>query len=303
MSHARGAVPRDASLECIARITGKPVLVHEGVDDRYTLEPCPTSREALTARLADDTLRLFDGLDFAFLMAARYLPPWSPDLSPYAPRMKWSRVRITWAVRPTTVLAPRQAHDVARTLLTQARSIPLVTTEEAAADGSVEIALNVSFVAAGSPSANEMPVVAIIDRLPLARASRLVYGTLSDGSFRPIWDSPLFRATNAIALLDVTGDGLPEIVIESSTGGNQSSPILVIVDIDGREMTRQRDCDAAMHDGFTERDGVCAIRGVDVELSDDEEGPRSIEVRGWSDGSDRTFRLENGRFVPGPPRR
>jgi tetratricopeptide (TPR) repeat protein len=58
---------------------------------------------------------------------------------------------------------------------------------------------------------------------------------------------------------------------------------------------------------FSEDDGVCAIRGAEINIDIPSVGPgagpvpANIEVRNWeTDGTDHIFKLANGKYEPGP---
>jgi hypothetical protein len=292
----------DRTLACVSAVYGRPVLRHSGLDNRLQIEPCPKPRAELEERLFRERLRLFDAGEFALLIPAKFLPPWS-DPDPYFPRMKWSKVRATLTLRPAEGVASALSQQIATMVLRQGRTIPIETLEEPQKNGEAAIELKLGFHAVqlrpGAPTA----ILALLDQLPLATPGRLFYGELRHGKYELLWDSPLFNASGEINFVDVDGDGQEEIVIESQTTGNQAYPILVIFDRNGRELTRQAQCDT-LGEGFNEVDGVCAIKGTDIALTTNETGPRAIRVSGWNgDGKDHLFRLQKGTYVPGPPLR
>lgn len=305
---AGGKAPRhfglsdlDRALTCIERLQGRLVLRHSGLDNRLRIDPCPTDRAQLEGVLARQGLRLFDAGDFGFLISSKFLPPWPPDLSPFWPRMKWSRVRATLKVRPAEGLPEAQAQAIASRILREARTIPLYTPEEPQTDGAVSIEVKLGFHVTRLRPGAPPTVLALLDQLPDSTAGRLVYGEMRNGKYELLWDSPLFNANGGISFEDVDGDGWQEIVIESLRGGNHVYPGLVIFDRAGRELTRQSKCET-LNEGFDEVDGVCAILGADISLSTNEQGPKQIRVTNWSgDGKDHLFQLKDGRYVPGPP--
>jgi hypothetical protein len=291
----------DRLLACAQRLAGKPVVRHTGLDNRLRIEPCPAGRDGLLDRLAREKIRYFDAGDFGFLIPGRFLSPFPPDLSPYAPRFRWSRIRIRLAVEPGSGVAPAAADAIAREALAAARTIPVVAPEEAGADGAAETAIHARFLAAALKPGAPAAVLVLLEQLPESTAGRLVYGEMREGKYRVLWDSPLFNASGRITLEDVNGDGWQEIVVESQSRGNQTYPVLVIFDRAGRELTRQAKCDT-LNEGFDEVDGVCAIKGTDLELAAGDKGTRVIRVTGWDgDGKNHVFHLQGGRYVPGPP--
>lgn len=291
----------DRSLACIERLHDRPVLRHSGLDNRLRIDPCPKDRAQLEGVLARHGLRLFDAGDFGFLISSKFLPPWPPDLSPFWPRMKWSRVRATLEVRPVEGLPEAQAEAIASRILKEARTIPLYTPEEPQTDGAVTIKVKLGFHVTRLKPGAPATILALLDQLPSSTAGRLVYGEMRNGKYEPLWDSPLFNANGGISFEDVDGDGWQEIVVESWRGGNHVYPGLVIFDRTGRELTRQTKC-GTLNEGFDEIDGVCAILGADISLSTNEQGPKEIRVTDWDgDGKDHLFQLKDGRYVPGPP--
>lgn len=291
----------DRSLTCIERLQDRPVLRHTGLDNRLRIDPCPKDGAQLEGVLARQGLRLFDAGDFGFLISSKFLPPWPPDLSPFWPRMKWSRIRATLKVRPAEGLSEAQAQAIASRILREARTIPLYTPEEPQADGAVKIEVKLGFHVTRLRPGARATVLALLDQLPNSTAGRLIYGEMRNGRYELLWDSPLFNANGGISFEDVDGDSWQEIVVESWRGGNHVYPGLVIFDRAGRELTRQTKCET-YNEGFDEVDGVCAILGSDISLATNEQGPKEIWVTDWSgDGKDHRFRLKDGRYIPGPP--
>ena len=254
----------DRSLACIQRLSGKPIFRHTGVDNRLPI-PCARSHAALTALLERDSLRLFDAGEYGILIPTRFLPPRPPDASPFLPQMRWRAIRIVTRTDGPSDLSPERARALAREVLVQSRTIPLYAPEDAVGDGSATLTLTVRFPA-GPAWSDSAGVLALVDQLPDGTSGRLAYGTMRGGRFRLEWDSPLLRSGGTVELRDVTGDGRAEIVVESTTGGNQTYPVMVVFDSAGRELTRQSSCDAydAYMEGFDATDGVCAIKGADI---------------------------------------
>lgn len=121
-----------------------------------------------------------------------------------------------------------------------------------------------------------------------------------------LWDSPLFNSGGQVYFKDVNRDGWLEIVIQSQNCGNQCSDEIVILDKAGRELTRQKECDTSPY-AYDEEDGVCAIRGQQIDVDDaillpnGEPGPAEIDVSRWNgDNQNHVFKLVNDAYVPGP---
>jgi tetratricopeptide (TPR) repeat protein len=171
--------------------------------------------------------------------------------------------------------------------------------------GAIDTSLNIALWEGQLGPDGDKSVVAVVNGQPIFSTARLVYGELRGGKYQILWDSPLFNLLHAnIYFRDVNNDGAKEIVIESTTYGNQEYPILVIFDKEGREITRQRKCDtlSGTGDNFNQEDGTCAIFGEDITFSENEEGPKEIYVKNWDDSKNHIFKLNrDSSYVPGPP--
>jgi tetratricopeptide repeat protein len=291
----------DESLECVRQLYKKPALTDMSLDLRSSLVPCPASVEELSARLKSAGVRLFPADDFVFLIPSKLFPPRPPDLSPYIKTLNWNTIVIVSKVEPSQDLPPTEAGEIGKQIFQRARLIPLEVSLLPAGPQQLHLQISVRLLVGKPATDGSRPVVGWINGLQAFSIGRLVYGELRDGKYKILWDSPLFDSRGLVYLKDVNGDGLPEIVIQSQDCGNSCTDEIVIFDKDGRELTRQKECDTDAQ-AFNEEDGVCAIRGDEISLLDTTPGISTIRVKNWStDNKDHVFRLERDVFSASGP--
>lgn len=230
---------------------------------------------------------------------------------------RWTAITVHLHMQKwRTEALPVHASEIAKQILDQARMIPLAISQ-GPAEGTVDADVNIAIWQGNLGPGDQESVIACINgqgRTDFSTA-RLVYGELRDGQYVILWDSPLFNILHGnIYFKDVNGDGWKEIVIDSTNYGNQEYPMEVIFDHNGREITREQECQTtiAADGNLTAEDGTCPIFGRDVEFSstvnpppDPEEAknqPEEIYVTGWyEDGKNHVFKLSHGVYVPGLP--
>lgn len=324
----------------IRRLPPKVVNGHwESVVDRVVFPtvsdlPCPGTREGILNLLQNDIAKLllvppgepegvrtFETPSWVYIIpASRFSEaPGTPD---YPNRERWKRIRIETKVEVQESISEAEARSLVPEILKYARTVPLepqqavspqtseapgVPTAKPKKDEEAEIDLRLRFSRIKlKPDAPES-IVVVIDDWPFLTAGRLVYGELRDGKYEMLWDSPLLNGRGTIGFEDVNGDGVDEIVWNSAICGTQCGlQELVIFDKEGREITRQQHCNVPATSPFSESDGVCAIRGAEINIgapliaAGASHLPANIEVRNWeTDGADHIFKLVNGKYESG----
>jgi len=286
----------DSFTECVRRVYGKAVLVDSSVNPNVSLDPCPGSMQELALALKSRGIKIFPSGDFVFLIPSKFFPPRPPDLSPYIKTLAWKEVTIIPSIRPSPDISSTESQEIGRQAFLRARLVPVEVS--LLPPGSTEIKIEINaFVLVGTVEPNgDRPVVTWINGLQTFLTGRLVYGVIRNNNYTMLWDSPLFNSRGQVYFKDVNGDQSLEIVIQSQNCGNDCSDEVVIFDKNGRELTRQKQCDTVPH-AFDEEDGVCAIKGQEIDLLDGADGTTAIRVRNWaSDNKDHLFKLQNGTF-------
>jgi hypothetical protein len=245
--------------------------------------------------------------------------PGTPD---YPNREQWKRIRIETKVEVEEGISEAEARALVPEILKYARTVPLepqafspqgtdtsgVTSGISAGNEEAEIDLRFRFSKIKLKPDFADSIIVVIDNWPFLTAGRLVYGELHDGKYEMLWDSPLLNARGTVSFGDINGDGVDEIVWNSTECGTHCGvQEVVVLDKVGHEITRQRECKVPATSPFNEEDGVCSIRGFEINIDMPLVGPEArrvpanIEVRNWeTDGADHVFKLVNGKYEPGP---
>jgi hypothetical protein len=235
-------------------------------------------------------------------------------LSPYQKTLRWNKIKISYSLRPSPDIPVALSEEIGRQVFAHARLIPLEIARASASLEDVDVKIHL-WVVVGTVAPNgATPVVAWINGLgssgemATSDTGRLVYGEIRGSTYTTLWDSPLFNSNGQIYFKDMNRDRWLEIVIKSSEYCvNHCPEEIVIFDKGGRELTRQKECATSPYP-YDQEDGVCAIRGQQIDvndailLSNGDPGPAEIDVSGWDgDGKNLVFKLVNGTYVPGPP--
>jgi hypothetical protein len=300
----------DTTLNCIRTVYGKPAI-WDDIDTNLLIQPCPSSRKLLQDSLATYGIRVFDAADFVFIIPSNLFQAPAGGTEPPHVFLKWSTITIhlnLQSLRESDEM-PEYASEIAKEILKRARMVPFAlgmsNHEGFPVTGAVETHLNIALWVGQLGPDKGQSVVALINARPDYFTARIVYGEWRNGEYVMRWDSPLFNVLHGDAYFqDVNGDGSKEIVIESTSYGNQEYPLLVVFDKNGRELTRQSKCETRFLYGrnFDERDGTCAIYGAAISFSENQAGPKDIYVNGWyGDRENHVFKLSNGVYIPGPP--
>jgi hypothetical protein len=214
-------------------------------------------------------------------------------------------------------LKPEETAAVGREVLAAMRPVQLVVASgleqdipgERIAGPDGETAVKQLFLridARRVPEGRPEPVVAVLTGAPYGSQSRLAYGEMRNGRFELLWDSPLFGGWRLrIGYNDVDNDGTEEILLFSESGRPPDTfNLLSILDRNGRELTRQRNC--YQDEPTWEEGALCPVVGGEMELVPSSDGrTKDIEVKGsWVPGNwdEREYRyhLEGGRYVGRP---
>lgn len=306
-----GSSKLDGVLSCVHDAYRKPAIWDASV--RFwadlAVPQCPGSESAVRELFAAHGVSILDAGDFVFVVASKLFQPPAGGTEPPHAFLRWRTIKIHLNLQSLTEgdALPDEAPEIGKAILDRARMIPFAVAMANNAGfptpGAVDTNLNIAMWVGQLGPDKDKSVVAVINGRSIFSTARLVYGEMRGGRYVMLWDSPLFSVLHGnIYFQDVNGDGNKEIVIESTTYGNQQYPIMVIFDRNGREITRQTKCDTKTSaDGnINEEDGTCVIFGEEITLSDNGEGPKDIYVRNWDDGQNHVFKLSNGVYVPGP---
>jgi hypothetical protein len=296
----------DEVLLCERERLGRPVIPSPLWTMSVEDVPCTdeaTFRKALRSR----GIEPFDAGDFFYLVSRRFLS------GPGALfEVRWKRVRIepkfsNWgSLEGSRTLSSDELQTIGLKILAIARTVPLAFPYNAGPDGETAvIPLNVRVDAHSWPSGAES-VVSIIG----GDTARLVYGEMRDGHYVALWESPLFRAMRlGLGYEDVTGDGVPEILLQSACcGGTLAGWSVTIFTTEGDELSRQENCTPDIP-WPSPTGAACPITALSIRLDEATKGARDLLVTGVSDPEapdweTRTYRytLVNKRYVRAGPK-
>jgi hypothetical protein len=226
----------------------------------------------------------------------------------------------------TDSLTPEEERRVVREVFDKLRTVPGYLSPEAdqrgiygppSPDGETAILeitlwLDVHRLKPGSPPS----VVAVQANGMYGDYGRMAYAELRDGTYRVLWDSPLFVAGDmAIGYLDLDGDGVEEVLLRNNYGRAANGTAVSAFTREGVELTRR--CDQY----FDELPGcyggqaaaTCPIVGSEVEIDELRNGTRDIIGREYTGqlggplGKKMRYRLIKGHYArvaePVPPQR
>jgi hypothetical protein len=133
--------------------------------------------------------------------------------------------------------------------------------------------------------------------------ARIVYGELQGGQYSPEWDSPLLDDCELqIRYRDFTGSKTTKQIelISNTCGARLHYPMLTVLDLNGRELTREeRGCANDVLPSFKLYEKLCPIIGTTFEIVNAEAGGLEILVRQDFDnteGVQRDYVLKNGVY-------
>lgn len=136
-----------------------------------------------------------------------------------------------------------------------------------------------------------------------AGRARIVYGELLDGQYTPEWDSPFLDDCELqVRYRDFEGDKATKQIelISNTCGARLQYPMLTVLDLGGRELTREeRGCAKDVLPFFRLDEKLCPIIGTTFEIVDAEGGGLEILVGqdfDNSQGTPRDYILKHGVY-------
>jgi len=240
---------------------------------------CSSDRDEVIRELQEREIPAFES-DSAILL----LPPeMRPDIGITdrdGHQVKWHKFAVDIHVgnlkeplspgsRPLT---KDEQNRIAKVILEQALTPPLVPAF-AEVDGdtatmNVDLLLDAHYL---TPD-----IESVVGVLGAGGDARLVYGDLTRGQYRMLWDTPLLGVGVWVSYEDVDGDRTQEIVAQwSEVGGNVSFIAMAVFNRKGDEVTRQEECfPRPLREESAQF--ACPIWGADVELEKTSSGKYDI---------------------------
>jgi hypothetical protein len=278
-------------VQCVSRITGKPVALAFG---GYGFLECPSSRAELNAELKDKAV-LVSGDQWDLLIgSAKFYR--SPDKT--SPEF-WRNVAVKIDFRPwgRAISGSRQPtgaelQDLGQKALQFIRSsLPVVEPIAPKRDpgakqpGDTTASFNLELlfdIHRLSPNGPESIIGIFRESGGGAVHGRLIYGEYRDSKPVFLWDSPLIVGIAALAYRDVKGYRTQDIVLEAEPwcGNRSCAEALIVFTNRGEELTRQWVADPG-HSCVEGR--TCPIMGGDFHfIHEGAQLPERIEVE-WHD--------------------
>jgi hypothetical protein len=208
--------------------------------------------------------------------------------------------------RGSRASSPDERSRIAEAIAQAARTVPVVAPIVPGPDGetaNIEATLSLDIRPVDGSEAEG--VIAVWGQA--GAASRLIYGELRSGEYQALWDSPLFESAGlSIEVEGLDGD-LPTAIELLRYWKARAS--LVILDLRGRELTRQ-DCSFDPYHpgfkppGFSPRGRTCPIFAQSIELDRRSGSLPDILARApiGASGARETgvyrFSLRNGAYSP-----
>jgi hypothetical protein len=255
-----GLTATDRFRFCAASVFGKPILTDIERDDLFgPMCQHGETREALKKALVSNGISVFEDSQFVYLTFGRGTQTQEFSVS-------WLAMNGRVLPPGCRALTPEALDDVGRAVLHEARmpDFPLpYAPQNEPIKAKLFLVLNECELKVGTES-----VVGVLG------GTRLVYGEMRDGTFRFLWDSPLFgllhNAGYISELRDMNGDGVKEILVTyNASGASESYDGLAIFDIDGNELDPGND--SLIGESFryeTREDGKVDVLVVNNERTD-----------------------------------
>ena len=230
----------DRFLLCARSVFHKPVYVTVAGPWFDTPMKCSSGREEILHELAERDVTIIEDESGVLLVPARF----KPDIG----LRHWRNFSILHSIANydplpagSRRLSQREQDQIAPIVFEQALLPPLVPAFEEVSEAremNVDLILDTHSLLPGTES-----VVGLFGAPGIGM--RLVYGELAHGTYRILWDTPLFWGESpTLSYQDVDGDGKQEIAVQwMNMGGNVSYVALAIFNANGEELTRQRNCD------------------------------------------------------------
>jgi hypothetical protein len=307
----------DQFAECSGRIWNKQVLLSAEVPRLKDGDACPASASQLDGIVASAGLKAVPANDWMFVYPSawhtRGVPSAQAPATPSGTDLKVDVRVADWKFDGQREIGSEELNGIAARVRSAARPPIVVDAPLALEDGKPTgtIALQIFVDVFKTRASDNESVVAMYGQ---ARGlARLVYGELRNGTYVPLWDSPLFNAALVdFSYHDFDDDGVPEIVLRGRLA--RDGWLFTAFSLRGVEITRQPVCEPWYHYMGTGRSYagggfVCPITGhrdgeLEYERRDDgttdlvgnvwystPKGPRRGPVR---------FTLVKGRYVRDP---
>lgn len=315
-----GELDYDKTIGCEAAALGKRVLWF-ALRTEQVMVPCPASKSELIKSLSEKGVTVAVTGEWAFLLPSH---PDNSSLERFTPEYKHvepsklvdgtNKLVVRWTTKNfaapgipgSRTLSESELKEVETKILHDGRLIPV--EEPISRTGVFEIPLELTVDCHRLSPKSPESVVATLQERPVSNPGRLYYGEFRNGHFELLWDSPIIHARLLhMGYMDVDGDGIQEILLNSFAPGNVTFPAVAVLDRKGNELTRQNECDITGLElyGADEHgaDTVCPILGEDFRLLDPVNGKRDLAVGRleYQGSGTQIFRLQGGRYAVWPP--
>jgi hypothetical protein len=199
---------------------------------------CSSDRAEVLHELEERKITVFENESAILLIPPRIRPD-----------IRWQKFDVKLQVMNFDDLVPpgsraltkEEQGQISKVIFEQALVPPLVPGFAHVAGDTGEISMAL-ILDAHHLSPETESVVAVFG--PARGKMHLVYGELTHGVYRVLWDTPLLGGPDLnLSYRDVDGDGIPEIVLRwTEAGGNVIYDALAVFNVEGEELTRQQDC-------------------------------------------------------------
>ena len=272
--HHTSAAETDRFLLCARSTFQRPVYMTVLGPWFDAAMKCSSDREEIVRELQEREITVFENDSAVLLLPPRLRPDIGiTDRSGH--QVKWNGFEVKVDVSDFGDALPMgsrrfskdEQNQIAKVILEQALTPPLVPALADVNDDTAEMTVDLLLDAHHLTPETES-VVAVF-------GTRLVYGELTHGVYRMLWDTPLFGSIPNVTYKDVDGDGVLEIVATwSEAGGSASYSALAVFNTKGEELTRQEECYPRPHAEAAQF--ACGIWGADVELEKTSAGKYDI---------------------------
>ena len=294
----------DRLLLCAREVFRAPVLLDEASPCPDSSVACPAPKAALVESLKTEGLLTFEVDGWVHLTSARWF-----TAGPHA-SVEWKQLQVTqttkqWDRPEARKLSESETDQISKAILEQARP-PLVYTPRGRRGGRIDDTLEMLLYLDAWILDSKRETQSILGVWGVENGvRRLVYGELSGGTYRPLWDSPLLPGMwLEIGYPDVDGDGVREIVVQAVVSTSGRSTAVVVFDIRGHEISRQPENkdNCWWMDGRTGPGISCPITGQrdeGIEFVQRKDGKTDIVA--YASGRPIRYRLVNHRYVGQAP--
>ena len=306
-----GYSPRDRLLECLRRVFHKPVFQDPNIPQ---IEPPPIcdrlSRGELKDKLRAQTIAVLEMPDAVLILSSLILPPYDPTIGE-AFRVKWKRFKTVISAKNASresgfnerELSSSELARVQKEVLDKARLVPVFqaggeSLDIATATFPIRMEIYVRHLKPGSLAS----LIVVVRGEENVANGRLVYGEEGPaGTFKLLWDSPLFVARYLdLSFDDIDGDGFQEIILKSRfPAGMRDAAALTVFNRRGDELTRQERCMQPEGYDFWPSHDTCPIVGDEVDFRYSNSPPFDIVASNvFYTRKVGVFRLKGGRYLP-----